>query len=468
MLTITLDKQAPTPLVEQIISEIRRRIDEHALRSNTRLPSIRQFATQHRVSRFTVVQAFDRLVATGYLHSRPGSGFYVSPRPTAHENITSPVQLERAMDTLWLLRNALTTPRTDLIPGAGWLPHQWMDEDAVQRSLRQLAKHAGSHLTSYGQPEGYLPLRQLLQSRLGDIGVAADSRQILLTNGATHALDLIVRYYVRPGDTVLVDDPGYFILFGALKSHGAKVVGVPWNTDGPDIESLERLIKEHQPNVFFTNSILHNPTGASISQAIAYRVLQLAEKYDLVIVEDDVYGDFHPQQQSRLATLDQLQRVIYISSYSKTLSAAMRVGYIAGKPELIQQLADLKLISGLTTAELNERLIYQMLTDGYYRKYLDKLHKRLQQEKERAIESFDKIGLSPVIEPQGGMFMWIEMPPHIDVVKLVSTAAQQGITLAPGNLFRPHHEPSQGIRFNIASCNESKNYAFIKSQINDG
>lgn len=465
MLALTLDKQAPTPLVEQIIRGISKRIDDSALRSNTRLPSIRQFATLHNVSRFTVVQAFDRLVAKGYLYSRPGSGFYVSARPPAHKGITSPIQLERAIDTLWLLRHSLNSPRTDPIPGAGWLPHQWLDEDAIQRSLRQLAKHPGSHLTSYGHPEGYLPLRQLLQNRLADIGIGAESRQILLTNGATHALDLIMRYYVRPGDTVLVDDPGYFILFGALKSHGAKVVGVPWNSDGPDIQKMQSLIAEHQPKLFFTNSILHNPTGACVSQPIAHRILQLAEQHDMVIVEDDVYGDFLPQQQGRLATLDQLERVIYISSYSKTLSAAMRVGYIAAKPGLIQQLTDLKLISGLTTAEINERLIYQMLTDGYYRKYLDKIHKRLQEEKEKALENFQKIGLSPQVEPLGGMFMWVEMPKHVDIIELVNQATQQGITLAPGNLFRPHHEPSQGIRFNIASTNEAKNFKLLKSQI---
>jgi len=467
MLMISLDKQALTPLVDQIVEEISKRINNRSLRSNTRLPSIRQFAIQHGVSRFTVVQAFDRLVATGYLNSRPGSGFYISPRPKPHDNISSPVKLDRAMDVLWLLRNALDTPGRDLIPGAGWLPHEWMDEDGIKRSLRQLAKQTGSHLTGYGRPEGYLPLRQLLQNRLAEIGVAADSSQILLTNGATHALDLIMRYYIRPGDVVLVDDPGYFILFGALKSLGAKIIGVPWKNDGPDVEVMETLILEHQPKLFFTNTILHNPTGASISQAVAYRLLQLAEKHDLVIVEDDVYGDFDFNQQSRLATLDQLQRVIYIGSYSKTLSAAMRVGYVACKHELMQQLMDLKLISGMSSSEINERLIYQMLADGYYRKYMDKLHKKLQQGKEEALDNFHKLGLSPYLEPQGGMFVWIKMPEHMDVIELANTAKQQGITLAPGNLFSPNQEPSQWLRFNVASCNQKSHYNFLKLQLND-
>ncbi len=468
MVMISLDKQALTPLVDQIVAEISKHIDNRALRSNTRLPSIRQFAVQHGVSRFTVVQAFDRLVATGYISSRPGSGFYIIPRSMLHGGITSPVKLDRAMDELWLLRNALASPSRNLIPGGGWLPHDWMDEEGIKRSLRQLAKQTGSHLTAYGRPEGYLPLRQILQNRLADIGIGADSNQILLTNGATHALDLIMRFYVRPGDVVLVDDPGYFILFGALKSLGAKIIGVPWKNDGPDVEIMENLIIEHKPKLFFTNTILHNPTGASISQAVAYRVLQLAEKHDLIIIEDDVYGDFDSSRQCRLATLDQLQRVIYIGSYSKTLSAAVRVGYIACKGELMQELTDLKLLSGMTSSEINERLIYQMLTDGYYRKYLDKLHKKLQQAKDQALDNFHKLGLSPYVDPQGGMFIWIKMPEHIDVIELANTAKQQDITLAPGNLFSPGQEPSQWLRFNVASCNDKSHYDLLKLQLNSG
>ena len=108
------------------------------------------------------------------------------------------------------------------------------------------------------------------------IGIGVDLPQILLTSGVTHAMDLVARYFIRAGDAVLVDDPGYFILFGGLQSFGARIVGVPWNADGPDVEKMEALIKEHRPKLFFTNTILHNPTGASISQPVAYRILQLA------------------------------------------------------------------------------------------------------------------------------------------------------------------------------------------------
>ncbi|HED34822.1 MAG TPA: PLP-dependent aminotransferase family protein [Gammaproteobacteria bacterium] len=471
---VTLDKTSDTPLTEQITRSIMMLIDNRALRSGTRMPSIRGFSLSHGVSRFTSVQAYDRLVASGYLYSRPGSGFYVASRAVQTGPSEPAVKLDNAMDVLWLLRNALTQPVLNAVvpavalPGAGWLPHDWMDAQGIQKTLRALAQKPARYLTEYGSPQGYLPLREQLQQRLAEYQITLSAEQVLLTMGATHALDLIARYFVRQGDTVLVDDPGYFILYGTLKSYGANVVGVPWNVDGPDVEKLEQLIHEHKPEIFFTNTVLHNPTGASISLAVAHRVLQLAERADMMIVEDDVFGDFHPHSISRLATLDQLQRVIYISSFSKTISASMRVGFIAASADITQQLTDLKLLSGITTSEVNERMVHQMLVSGQYRKYLGKLHKRLQQCREQALDNFDQMGLTPYTEPQGGLFVWLELPEHVDIIEMSSCATEQGITLAPGNLFRPHQAPSQWMRFNVASCNEKAHLKFIQGYINSG
>lgn len=459
---VSLDSHSSIPLIDQIVSTVGKQVDERVLRTGLRLPSIRKFATDHGVSRFTVVQAYDRLVAMGYLNSRQGSGFYVAPRPQPHASGKAPIKLERAMDVLWLLRNALQRPYDLPMPGAGWLPGSWMDEAGIQRSLRNLSRKRGEFLTAYGLPGGYLPLRELLRHRLAEIGVPAEAGQIVLTKGATHALDLVARFFTRPGDAVLVDDPGYFIQFGALKSLGAKLVGVPWKLDGPDTAVMETLILEHKPKLFFTNSVLHNPTGASISQAVAYRVLQLAEKHKLLIVEDDIYGDFHPGRVSRLATLDQLDRVIYISSFSKTVSASLRVGYLACKRELAEQLVDLKLLTGLTTAEIDERLIHQLLTDGYYRKHLDKLRGKLQIAREQVSVKLEKLGLQLYVEPEGGMFIWANMGEQTKVVEMASAAAAKGIMLAPGNLFRPHQEPTHWMRFNAAACDDPAVFVFLR------
>jgi len=462
MTLITLDKNSDTPLTEQIVLGIKKLIENRALRSGLRMPSIRGFSESHDVSRFTVVQAYDRLVAASYLQSRPGSGFYVVLPQVQSGRVAPTVKLDKAMDVLWLLRNALSQPAKDPAPGAGWLPVEWMDVTGIQRSLRTLAQKSGSYLTGYGVPQGYLPLRQVLQQRLGEYEIELEPEQILLTNGATHALDLVARFYISPGDSVLVDDPGYFILNGTLKSYGANIIGVPWGKDGPVVVALEKLIAEHKPKIFFTNSILHNPSGASISQAVAYRILQLAEAHDMVIVEDDVYGDFHAEKISRIATLDQLKRVIYIGSFSKTLSSSIRVGFIAACLPVVAQLTDLKLLSGITSSEVNERVIYQMLISGQYRKYLNKLHKRLQSCRVQILQNLEKLGLVPYLEPKGGMFVWVELPQHINVLEMTNEAAENQLMLAPGHLFRPNLEPSNWMRFNVATSHENKLLRYLQ------
>jgi len=460
MTIINIDSGDSLPLIYQITNGIKALIDNRAIRSGARMPSIRNFASDHGVSRFTVVQAYDRLVAMGYLNSRLGSGFYVSarPKPRAATEIS---KLDDSIDVAWLLRSALEDHTSKTMPGAWWLPAAWMEETGIQKSLRALSLKQGEFFTAYGTAAGYQPLRELLQGKLASIGVNAEATQIVLTSGVTHAMDLITRYFVHPGDVVLVDDPGFFILFGGLKSFGAKIVGVPWNHDGPDIPTMEALIKEHRPRIYFANTVLHNPTGVSISQSVAYRMLQLAEKYDMILVEDDIYGDFHPSKITRLATLDQLERVIYVSSFSKTLSASLRVGYFACKKELAAALCDMKLLTGLTTSEVSERIIYQLLSGGYYRKHLEKLRLRLQAARTSTIDKLEKLGFSIYLEPEAGMFIWAKFNDGISMTALAAQAAKEGIMLAPGNVFRPHQEPSPWLRFNVAHCENAATFEVL-------
>jgi DNA-binding transcriptional MocR family regulator len=458
---LLLNTYDSTPLTQQIVDGIKRLVDEKILRDGTRLPSIRDFSIRHKVSRFTVVEAYDRLVAQGYLSSRRGSGFYVNHKIQQETSAEGVYHLDRAVDILWLLHNTFQDGNDLIKPGCGWLPGHWLDELGIQKSLRELSKKSGDFLTSYGNLSGYIPLRQQLQFRLSEIGVGAEIQQIIITNGATHGLDLAARLLVKPGDAVLVDDPGYYTLFGYLKTLGAKLIGVPRNLDGPDLASMELLIQEHHPKLFFTNSVLHNPTGTCTSFAVAHKLLQMAEQYGIYIVEDDIYGDFHPGGAPRLATLDQLNRVIYVSSFSKTISASLRIGFIACHPELAKNLLDLKLLSGLTTSDITQRLIHQILIEGQYRKHINRVRTRLQETRGKVINNLEKCGLTIDAQPAGGMFIWAQLPNNQNAAEIASLASHEGITLAPGNLFKPYHEPSPWLRFNAAHSEDPRIFEFL-------
>ena len=450
MLQVSIDSSQAMPLVEQIVGAIRSQIDDRILRPGMKLPPIRKLAEAQRVSRFTVVEAYDRLVALGYLRSRRGSGFYVAPRSRERHEGRQAAPLDRAVDVAWLMRQALDDSPGQIKASAGWLPAEWLDQEGLRRHLRTLSRRPDARLTAYGTAQGYRPLRQQLQVKLAEFGIGAAPEQIVLTEGATRALDIIVRHLVKAGDTVLVDDPGYFNFFGNLRLQGAKLVGVPRGHDGPDVVELEALLAHHRPKVFFTHSVLHNPTGASLSPAKAFRILQLAEKHDFLVIEDDTYADFHPHSSTRLANLDQLNRVIFVGSFSKTLSGSLRVGYLAARPDLAAEFTDVKTLTTVSSSEFNEQLVYQMLTDGHYRKYVERLQGRLAQATDACLRMIERVGLEVYLEPKGGVFLWARPPGVEDVAAIASAAAQRGIMLAPGKVFRPQMQASPWLRLNVA------------------
>ncbi|HLB17431.1 MAG TPA: PLP-dependent aminotransferase family protein [Burkholderiales bacterium] len=460
-----LSHDAPLPLVEQITGFLRTRIDERHLRAGTRMPSIRRFAEDNGVSRFTVVEAYDRLVAQGYLESRRGSGFYVRERPQPVRRAERREPPATRIDGFWLLQHlyAGNDGRDVLLAGSGCLPEGWLEEEMLQAGLRALARREPSALTGYGTPRGYAPLRDLLQVHLAELEINAQSDNIVLTAGASGALDLVARYFLQPGDTVLVDDPGYYVLFGRLALMGIRPIGVPRTADGLDLERLDALATEHAPKLFMTNSVLHNPTGTSLSAANAHRILRLAEAHDFHIVEDDILADLHPGRAHRIAALDQLHRVIYVGSFSKTLGAGLRVGFLAAHPDLARDLTAQKMLATLTTPELGERLVYQVLSDGYYRKHVDHLRGRVGRALEQAIRNLERAGLKLFHEPTGGMFLWAHAGEQRDGETLAAAAEQQGIILAPGSLFSPSQMRSPWMRFHVAYAGSPRLAKFFEA-----
>ncbi len=466
MLALTIDPADGYPLVDQIVDGIRRQIDERVLRPGSKLPSIRKFAEAYRVSRFTAVEAYDRLVALGYLEARRGAGFFTTATREAQPRPATSDAKKRNEELVWLIRRLLEAGDDTLLAGGPWLPNAWMDELGIRQNLAALARKNGTHLIAYGHPFGYLPLREHLSVLLSELGITAGAGQIVLTQGTSQALDLITRYFIKPGDAVLVDDPGYYNLFGNLRLSGARLLGVPRNPDGPDLAALEALATEHKPRIYFTQSAMQNPTGTDMSPHVAFRVLQLAERCDFRVVEDDIFCDLQIRKTPRLAALDQLDRVIYVRSFSKTLSGSLRVGFLAARQPIAEDLADVKMLSAITTSEFTERLIYSMLVDGHYRKFLTRLHKNLDDARLAAIRAFERIGLQMFVEPDAGMFLWARVPGVEDSLTLADSAQQNGIMIAPGVVFRPHLQPSPWMRFNVTTCDSPRVLRWLEGVAN--
>lgn len=337
MIPETTDSDGET-LIAKVMSTVRSRIASRILTPGAKLPSIRSFSTNLKVSKSTVVEAYDRLAAEGLIRSRPGSGFFVAV-PLAPLSLAElGPKLDREVDPLWISRQALESGDDVLKPGCGWLPPSWMPEEGLRRALRALARGNASTLVDYGSPLGLPALRALLARRIGLRGIEVSPEQIMLTESGTQAIDLLCRFLLKAGDTVLVDDPCYFNFHALLRAHQAEVVGIPYTPTGPDVAAFADAIERYRPRLYITNSALQNPTGATLSPLVAHRLLKLAEQAGLTIVEDDIFADFEETPAPRLAAFDGLERVVHIGSFSKSLSAAVRCGFIvldrtAGRPE---------------------------------------------------------------------------------------------------------------------------------------
>ena len=450
---VNVDASHRDTLTEQIVNGIRRLVDDRELRSETRLPSIRQFAAEHDVSKFTVVQAYDRLVASGHIQSRHGAGFFVCKPAQATEPGARGVWLDKATDVLWLLRRQARELHFKYLPGVGWLPPRWLKDNGLERAMRRVAfRGARGLLSGYGDPRGYTPLREDVRRRLTELGIDVHADQVLLTAGIVGAIDLVGRYLVRPDDVVLVDDPGYFQTFGPIRALGATIHGVPWTDTGPDLAELEEMARTYRPRLFVTTPVVQNPTGYSISQGTAFRLLQLAERYDFHIVEDDVDGACHPNPPPRLASLDQLNRVIYVNGFSKALSPRLRVGFLAAHRDLVEDLVDLKMLTQTVTSEFSERLVHEVLTHGHYRKYRARLLAGLREARDEALRGLEAIGLRLAGGDSHGLYAWMDAPGIADTVPVAEAAAKRDMLLAPGAIFSPDARWPTKMRFNVAFC----------------
>jgi len=457
-----VEQRTPRTRIDEVMGVVQRQIEQRALTPGARLPSVRAMAGRTGFSVSTVVEAYDRLVSEGSITARAGAGFYVvAPlAPLALAEI-GPVRSPHE-DPLWLMRQALEARPGTLLPGGGWLPDSWMPDELLRKAMRPLTRTPSVRdMAVYGTPRGAPGLRQLLARRMLAHGIEAAPDQLALTESGTHAIDLILRFLVEPGDTILLDDPCYFNFHALLRAHRVEIVGVPMTPNGPDVAAFEAVLAAHRPRLYITNSAVQNPTGAILSAATAHRILTLAEAHDLVIVEDDIFGDFEDEPAPRLAALDGLQRVIRTGSFSKSLSSAVRLGYIAARPDWTAALADLRIATSLSGSRIAADLIHAMLSDGSYRRHMEKVRARLAVSRQRVLGRLRSIGIQPWLEPSAGIFAWCRLPAEKSAIEIARAGLEEGIIYAPGNAFSTGHNADRYMRINVATADDERVFTHL-------
>jgi DNA-binding transcriptional MocR family regulator len=467
---IMLMKSGAQSLTEQLAQRFAQRIRDRLLAPGARLPSVRQCAQQQQVSPSTVVGAYDQLLAQGLVEARRNRGFFVresspgEPAPGAGQQprakgaaallAQGEAPAHRApLNATALIRGMFHGISDKPQPGMGVLPQEWLQTTFLSSAVRRFCSPAELNALSlqYGEPAGDAGLRRALAHKLKAVAVQAAPGQIITSIGATHALDIISRTLLRAGDYVMVEEPGWAVEFARLDALGMRILPVPRRAEGPDLEVMERYAQTHAPKLFVSVSVLHNPTGFSLSPSSAHRILQLAKQYDFHVVEDDTYSHFASDHATRLCALDGLQRTIYVGGFAKILAPNWRVGYMAAPTHLVERLLDTKLLSTLTTPALLEKALAWCVEQGQIRRHAERIRQRLGGARSRSVALALAHGFSFAAEPVG-LFGWVET--GVDTDALSQRMLDEGYLLAPGALFHARRTPSSLMRINFATTQE--------------
>ncbi|WP_409160553.1 PLP-dependent aminotransferase family protein [Pectobacterium sp. B2J-2] len=448
----TIDRSQSTSrthtLVGQLSGDVVRRIHDGTLAVGARLPSVRRYAQERGVSNETVLRVYDKLVALGYLEARRGAGFFVvSKQPAAKKRHPS---ISGIPDVSQIKQQLLFNEGCHADLGGGSLPDLWLPHEAIGLALREVSSVP---LTGQADPRGYEQLRQQLRLKLLEQGIQTHASQIITTSGAADALHLAVWANFYPGDYVIAEAPGPFIHIDRMMASGLEIVRIPRQSDGPDIEALLAACEKYRPRALFCSSVLQNPSSTSMSPYKAHQILKIAEAFDMLIVDDDSYGDLLPPAASgnvaRLAALDQLERVIHIGSFSKTISPSLRSGFLAASPEQIERILMYRAVGAVHGPVLTDLFMHHFLAQDSYRQHCEMLRSQLDTRRNRVRETLLSMGCK-INSASSGMFLWASLGDGVDAKEVAQQLASRGILTAPGGVFSMDRAYASHMRFNIA------------------
>ena len=471
-----LDRDSRTPLYLQIRNQLREMILDGTLSEGSRLPPERKMAAALGVNRSTVVNAYRELAADGLVEARVGRGTTVC-RPLVGEALSSRAAATHPL--VWseyfvprseggrdpLLRDlmALLT-RADTISFAAGIPApELYPLNDFRQAMTHVLNTAGQTLLQPCPVEGYYPLRQTIAQRMADRGATLRAENILIVTGSQQGLDLIARAFLRAGDEVVVEAPSYLGALQIFSAAGTRLLGVPLDEEGMRLDILENILIRYRPKLIYTLPTFQNPSGCTMVPRRRLRLLELARRHRVPIVEDDPYGELYytDQPPSPLLALDQDGYVIYLSSFSKSLFPGLRLGWVAAPRPVIERLSQIKQLADLHCSTLIQGAVHEFCQRGALDKHLDHVRDLYRQRRDAmlaalrhaqdtALTEHGRAGLE-WDEPQGGFNLWCRLPPGLKARQLMAEAARQSVALVPGEVFYPDGGGQEEMRLNF-SC----------------
>jgi len=476
---ISLDRENPSPLYQQIGRFLLTEIHSGTLPPGTKLSSTRELANDLGVNRITVANAYAELEAQGLVYTRLGSGTYVASPPEAHRSRSQDEEAnanwplwQKVISRLSVLPTELERERIGMQPStlefnqesdglisfaSGHGAVELFPADDFRKSIQTVLLKDKTDALGYGDYAGYPPLRGTIAHILSNQGIHTHPNNVLITTGSQQAFALVAGLLLRSGDAVLVENPTYATAIDLINSLGAQLIGVPMDEQGVRVDLMEDLLRTVHPKLIYTIPSFQNPTGVCLSGARRRQLVALAERYNVPILEDEFVGDlrYEGHAQPALKALDPGGYVIYMGTFSKMLMPGLRVGYLVTNGPVYDRLLAWKRITDLATSNLIQRALEAYITVGRYEAHLHRARRTYRMRRDAMIAALRHY-LPPESSwstPQGGLFLWLRLPEGLSIKELYPVALEEKVDFAPGSLFYPDEKSYDHIRLNFVVQN---------------
>ncbi|KFI56023.1 PLP-dependent aminotransferase family protein [Bifidobacterium callitrichos] len=514
---LTVDRHSGMPMYRQLAAQLRESIVSGALAEGYRLPPERELATRLEVNRTTVLQAYQQLKDEGFIASKVGKGTFVLPAapavsvaPGTTAASIPPASVD-AIGTTALPASPASPRAADPVADVGsasgeppiirppwsilfsdysnrFTYHDIAAADRAQRSgsggrgggtgphpidfatgspnpadipddlLRAVSLEAFSSHEFDGQPEspieGFDELRDLLAKHMRDRGVGCDARNVMVLSGSEQGIDLIVRAFVNPGDCVLVEQSTFFPALQTFRSADARIIGVPVDGHGMRTDLLEGYCARFHPKLIYTIPTFHNPTGTTMPIERRRTLVDVARRYQCLIVEDDAYGDLWYGQGPRpipLAGMENTGYVMYLSTFSKTVTSGLRTGWVVADPHVIARLAALRRMVDQHTSTSSQRICLELLKEGRIAGHVASLAAAYRTRRDVILDALERYMPHDMrwTRPQGGYYIWATLPGGVRALDLLGRCRARGVTFMPGGVFDVDESDDAHIRLNM-------------------
>jgi 2-aminoadipate transaminase len=448
---IDLDPRSDVPLYKQLAESVRLLVDRGTIEPGERLPATRELAGLLGLNRTTVSAAYAMLEQTGLLQGHVGRGSFIAkaeraaaPAPIDWDSLLPPLEFPSSGARKAAISFASSCPAGEAFPLA---------------QFRRLTKEVidgpeAAQILQLGSPHGYPPLRRYLFENALAAGMAGADDDLIVTNGCQQALDLLARvFFAGNNRSVVVEDPVYHGVIRVFARAGATILPVPLDEAGMDLGALQEIVQQHRPRLLVVTPSFQNPTGATLPLERRKRLVELAQRYGLVLVENDIYSELRYQGRAlpSLKELDDSGSTILLRSYSKVSFPGLRVGWVIAPRPVIARLAEAKQASDLHSDQLSQAVLLRFAESGELARHLE-LTRRAGAERLQAIlrgcARYLPAG-SRFTKPEGGMSLWVDLPIPFSAESLLNRVEQRGVDFLPGRFFSAHRAYPRGLRLSF-------------------